>query len=321
MSFLKRLFGNKPQSESMQESATVWFNQGSELGSQKRYAEALSCFDMSLALDPNQADVWESKAHSLIRLERLEEALPCYDRALALEPQHAHALFGKGAALANLGRFSEAIPFLERSHQQGHALAEQALTKVRQAVKQQAPNPSSQSKVTIMMHCFREPSGAEDYYEKFCTWSHAQSSDLISPITAELGILLKRRIDKVTYNTVQGEIVKIYSELSAIPNDLRDALWSHTIGKGATPAKMMGEVFALSIKELIDDVPFCYVVALEYGNNKLPNNLLRTESQSDSYGTRERLADYLSRRWVIDQKFYGSHDAHSLFKEYPPQWQ
>jgi|GEM_PF-1273982 len=52
----------------------------------KRWAEALSLYDMAVSLDPENYAAWEGKAAVLQNLGRLEEAMVCVQKALDLWP-------------------------------------------------------------------------------------------------------------------------------------------------------------------------------------------------------------------------------------------
>jgi len=183
-----------------------------------------------------------------------------------------------------------------------------------QVTVQQVSMLSELKSTSFIMHFFHAPSDAESYYDKFCNWARANSSSLVDPVTIEIGILLKRSIDKKTYVDVQNKI-DIYRATPA-PDGLIDMLWQRGIGrgKGSIPKKMLDEIRVLSSKDLVDNVPFCYVVAAHYGNNKLPNDVVLRKSPGDSSGSVTTLSDYLSRRWFIDQKCYGAGDVQPKLK-------
>jgi tetratricopeptide (TPR) repeat protein len=123
-------------------SAGEWYNKGSQMHDAGRHAEAITCYDKALELDPDNAGVqnakgsalsdmgrdsaalasfdvalsadpndwraWYNKGYSLGKLGRDEEANPCFDQALRLSPEHAKSWLNKGVALTRLGRDGEA---------------------------------------------------------------------------------------------------------------------------------------------------------------------------------------------------------------------
>jgi tetratricopeptide (TPR) repeat protein len=80
-----------------------------------RQEEAVSCFDLSDGLKPNQAVVLEMRAMALHKLKRFEEALADNRRAHALNPENADTCNNIGAILQSLGRDEEALPWFDRA--------------------------------------------------------------------------------------------------------------------------------------------------------------------------------------------------------------
>jgi len=68
------------------EDALKWFIEGLKLFNEKKFEEALRCFDKAIEINPNFADVWLTKGSILGILGRYEEALQCFDRALEIDP-------------------------------------------------------------------------------------------------------------------------------------------------------------------------------------------------------------------------------------------
>jgi tetratricopeptide (TPR) repeat protein len=90
-------------------------NVGATLQVQRKYEEALTCFDEALGLDPKCAPAWCNKVNALGNLGRHKEAITCFDEALGLDPKDALAWCNKGIALGNLGRHKEAITSYEEA--------------------------------------------------------------------------------------------------------------------------------------------------------------------------------------------------------------
>jgi serine/threonine protein kinase len=61
-----------------EKTAVFWNNKGSSLANLGRRAEAISCYEQALAIDPRYAKAWSNKGASLDGLGRRAEALPCY---------------------------------------------------------------------------------------------------------------------------------------------------------------------------------------------------------------------------------------------------
>jgi len=123
--------------------AIDWYKRGSNLTKQKRYEDAILCYDNAVRLDPrfviawgdlgdnfhhlgkyedslkcyekiidvypNDAKAWQSRAFQLIKLFRLEEALQSYDKAVEHNPKYVIAWSNRGQLLENLNRSEEAL--------------------------------------------------------------------------------------------------------------------------------------------------------------------------------------------------------------------
>jgi predicted O-linked N-acetylglucosamine transferase (SPINDLY family) len=82
---------------------------GNCLQGQGKYAEALVCYDRSLALKPNDADTLNNRGTALRALTRAEEALASFNQALAINLSHVVAHDNCGITLRELGRPVEAM--------------------------------------------------------------------------------------------------------------------------------------------------------------------------------------------------------------------
>lgn len=74
-----------------------------------QFDNALSSYDKSLALAPDQADVHYRRGNALAALRRADEAVASYALAARLRPGFADALNNRGNALMALGRAAEAV--------------------------------------------------------------------------------------------------------------------------------------------------------------------------------------------------------------------
>jgi len=95
--------------------ADAWLNKGAALAGLGRPAEALTCYERALEIDPRDAEAWSAKGAALAGLGRPAEALTCYERALEINPRFLEAWYNKGVALARLGRHAEALACYERA--------------------------------------------------------------------------------------------------------------------------------------------------------------------------------------------------------------
>jgi tetratricopeptide (TPR) repeat protein len=95
--------------------AEAWSGKGTTLADLGRHAEALTCYERALQINPRYANAWFNKGVVLDDLGRHPEALTCYDRALEVNPRMAEAWYNRGNALVNLGRPAEALTCFERT--------------------------------------------------------------------------------------------------------------------------------------------------------------------------------------------------------------
>lgn len=88
----------------MIQSAVECFNNGNALSDQKKYKEAIKCFDKALLFEPEYINAWNNKGYTLGRLRKYEEAIECFDKALEFAPDDAYAKAAKEKALKALGK-------------------------------------------------------------------------------------------------------------------------------------------------------------------------------------------------------------------------
>jgi tetratricopeptide (TPR) repeat protein len=87
----------------------AWFNKGVALFASQQPKEALACYEQALKVNPKSEQVWSNKGVVLKSLGNTEEAIACYDRALGCNPRYPNAWINKGVALRALGRAEEAL--------------------------------------------------------------------------------------------------------------------------------------------------------------------------------------------------------------------
>ena len=76
---------------------------------QDRYAEALDCFDRSIATEPSQPQVHYLRAATLARASFTHDAIESYRRCLELKPTHVGALMGLGHVLKAVGDYDGSV--------------------------------------------------------------------------------------------------------------------------------------------------------------------------------------------------------------------
>jgi tetratricopeptide (TPR) repeat protein len=82
---------------------------GDELVDQGRYAEAITYYDLALALEPRNAVALCGKGTALNELGKYSDALDVLNQAIDISPAYARAWYEKGNALNGLGQYEDAI--------------------------------------------------------------------------------------------------------------------------------------------------------------------------------------------------------------------
>jgi tetratricopeptide (TPR) repeat protein len=80
-------------------TAEDWYNKGVVLDkANRRFEEAVQCYDKALEIDPEYLQAWYGKEDALYLIGKcgtvlacLEEALLCFDKVLKLDPQNVAA--------------------------------------------------------------------------------------------------------------------------------------------------------------------------------------------------------------------------------------
>ncbi|RNJ77249.1 MAG: tetratricopeptide repeat protein [Nitrosopumilus sp. H13] len=76
---------------------------------QKRYKEAIKCYDKAIEIDPSDSMVFYRKGDALVKMGKHEEAVMCYDKAIEIDPSDSMVFYRKGIALTRLGKHEEAV--------------------------------------------------------------------------------------------------------------------------------------------------------------------------------------------------------------------
>jgi len=87
----------------------AWYGKGWILYEQGRYEEVTPCCDRMLEINKNFIKAWILKGHALSMQKQYEDAIFCYDSALKINPKTIEAWGNKGIALKKMGRYEEAI--------------------------------------------------------------------------------------------------------------------------------------------------------------------------------------------------------------------
>jgi curved DNA-binding protein CbpA len=97
-----------------------WRNKGGALYFLGKYDEAITCYDQSLKIDPNNPVVWNNKGLALYFLGKYDEAIISYDQAIKIDPSDADAWNNKGNSLNSLGNNDDAKKCYDRSRELGY---------------------------------------------------------------------------------------------------------------------------------------------------------------------------------------------------------
>lgn len=86
-----------------------WNNKGIALAMLNKYTEAITCYDKSLKLNSKNDNAWTNKGISLNELDKTEEAIECHNKALEINPNNEKIWNNKGNALCNMERYENGI--------------------------------------------------------------------------------------------------------------------------------------------------------------------------------------------------------------------
>ena len=95
--------------------AAYFLTKAVKLSKEKKYAEAIACYDKVIELDPRSKAAWFNKALVSSHLDKHEEALTCYEEAIRLDPTYARSWFNKGVTCIRLKKIPEAITCFEEA--------------------------------------------------------------------------------------------------------------------------------------------------------------------------------------------------------------
>jgi len=97
------------------DKATYFLTKGVKLGEEKKYAEAIACYDKVIELDPRSKAAWFNKALDSFHLDKYEEALTCYEEAIRIDPTYSDSWCSKGVTCIHLKKIPEAIACFEEA--------------------------------------------------------------------------------------------------------------------------------------------------------------------------------------------------------------
>ncbi len=86
-----------------------WMTDGELFFKERRYKEALNCFNQAVASDPVSVTAWYHQAQSLVMCLRYPEAIQACVKTIEMDTQNAPAYFLKSFAHGVLGQYQEAF--------------------------------------------------------------------------------------------------------------------------------------------------------------------------------------------------------------------
>jgi tetratricopeptide (TPR) repeat protein len=95
--------------------AELWVNKGIVHHKLGNNPEALKCFEIAVALDPNNAKALGLKGTTLFNLEKYEDALQILQKSIDLDPTDENIWFGKGMCLHRLRKLEDALSCMNKS--------------------------------------------------------------------------------------------------------------------------------------------------------------------------------------------------------------
>ncbi|MBD2772351.1 tetratricopeptide repeat protein [Iningainema tapete] len=92
----------------------IWFDKGVSLLEEKKYAQALDCFQKAIDIQPHFIPSWVYKGISLEQLQRYDEAIDCYTLAIQINPNVADLWYNKGATYCIMKRYHDALTCFDK---------------------------------------------------------------------------------------------------------------------------------------------------------------------------------------------------------------
>ena len=113
--------------------AQEYFSKAANLAKMAQHAEAVSCYETGLRLDPKNAAAWFNMGHSIGFLGRHQDVIKCCDRALEINPHFPPLWILKGLGLLSMERFRDAMDCFQQAEKLGDASAAGHMARCRMA--------------------------------------------------------------------------------------------------------------------------------------------------------------------------------------------
>ena len=103
--------------------AQEYFSKAADLAKSGKHAEAVSCYETGLRLDPKSAAAWFNMGHSIGFLGRHQDVVKCCDRALEIHPGFGPLWILKGLGFVSMEHFRDAMDSFQQAEKLGDTSA------------------------------------------------------------------------------------------------------------------------------------------------------------------------------------------------------
>lgn len=120
--YWKNYIPNRPSEDMAEmdsEKVESLYDRGWRLVHQRRYSEAIECYDKAIQIAPNSARAWYYKGWAFLKQGKYLDAIPYYDKAIQRDPNYLHAWSEKGFALEKLSKLWEAQECFNKARELG----------------------------------------------------------------------------------------------------------------------------------------------------------------------------------------------------------
>lgn len=105
------------------DGAQECFSKAASLAKSGKHAEAVSCYETGLRLDPTNAAAWFNMGHSIGFLGRHQDVVKCCDRALEIHPDFSPLWILKGLGFVSMEHFRDAMDCFQHAEKLGDTSA------------------------------------------------------------------------------------------------------------------------------------------------------------------------------------------------------